>query len=164
MSDPVRRSSAIAFVFLLAGALAGGLLGGRVQADPQPPDDELWTFGRVLALVEDRYVGDTSSKEMVEDAVAGMLRNLDPHSNYLSAEAFNEMRDEQRGQFHGLGIQITKRGTDKPLTIIAPIDDTPASRAGLLSGDTISAIEGAPTIDLTVQASSIFRYGRTSQS
>ncbi len=83
--------------------------------------------------------------------MAGMLRTLDPHSNYLNAEAFSEMRDEQRGKFHGLGIQITKRGPDKPLTIIAPIDDTPADRAGLISGDVIAKIEGQPTIDLSVQ-------------
>ena len=62
-----------------------------------------------------------------------------------------EMKDEQRGQFYGLGIQITKRGPDKPLTIIAPIDDTPASRAGLQAGDVIFKIEGEETIGMTVQ-------------
>jgi carboxyl-terminal processing protease len=80
-----------------------------------------------------------------------MLQGLDPHSNYLSEDSFAEMRDEQRGRFHGLGIQITKRGPDKPLTVIAPIDDTPADRAGLRSGDVIAEIETHPTIDLTVQ-------------
>jgi carboxyl-terminal processing protease len=150
MSHPARRSSVIAIVVLAVGALVGGLFGGRVRADAKRPEDQLWTFGQVLSMVEDRYVGDSDSKQMVEDAIAGMLRTLDPHSNYLSAESFSEMRDEQRGKFHGLGIQITKRGPEKPLTIIAPIDDTPAYRAGLRSGDIISEIEGEPTLDLTV--------------
>jgi len=150
MNRSSRRLTVVAVALLIAGSVLGGLLGSRVRADQQPID-ELWTFGRILALVEDEYVGEVDSEELVEDAVDGMLRALDPHSNYLSADSFSEMRDEQRGRFHGLGIQITKRGPDKPLTIIAPIDDTPADRAGLLSGDVISEIEGQPTIDLTVQ-------------
>jgi carboxyl-terminal processing protease len=150
MNRSSRRLTVVTVALLIAGSVLGGLLGSRVRADQQPID-ELWTFGRILALVEDEYVGESDSKELVEDAVDGMLRALDPHSNYLSADSFSEMRDEQRGRFHGLGIQITKRGPDKPLTIISPIDDTPADRAGLLSGDVISEIEGQPTIDLTVQ-------------
>lgn len=151
MSKPARRFSATAVVFVLTGALLGGYFGGAAQADPERPEDLLWTFGDILARIEDNYVGDKPSSEVVEEAVAGMLRTLDPHSNYLNAESFGEMRDEQRGRFYGLGIQITKRGADKPLTIIAPIDDTPASRAGLQSGDIISHIEGEPTLELTVQ-------------
>jgi carboxyl-terminal processing protease len=141
----------LALAFLVAGGFMGGLLGGRVLADPQRPDDELWTFGRVMSLIEDQYVGEVDSKELIENAIGGMLQSLDPHSNYLDIEAFTEMRDEQRGKFSGLGIQITKRGSDKPLTIISPIDDTPADRAGLMSGDVIAQIEGEPTIDLSVQ-------------
>jgi carboxyl-terminal processing protease len=150
MSQRTRRSSLVAVVFLSVGALVGGLIGGNAQAESRSADDQSWKVGRILALVEDNFVGETDSEELVEDAIGGLLRTLDPHSNYLSAETFSEMRDEQRGKFHGLGIQITKRGTDKPLTIIAPIDGTPASRAGLMSGDVISHIEGEPTIDLTV--------------
>ncbi len=145
------RSWVLALSLLVAGALTGGLLGGRVAADPRSADQELWTFARVLALVEEEYVGDLDSGELVEQAIHGMLSKLDPHTNYLDAAAFSEMRDEQRGRFHGLGIQISKRGPDKPLTIIAPIDGTPAYRAGLQSGDIIAEIEGQPTIDLTVQ-------------
>lgn len=151
MSQPARRVTILALAFLVAGGFMGGLLGGRVLADPQRPDDELWTFGRVMSLIEDQYVGEVDSKELIENAIGGMLQSLDPHSNYLNLEAFTEMRDEQRGKFSGLGIQITKRGADKPLTIISPIDDTPADRAGLLSGDVIAQIEGQATIDLSVQ-------------
>jgi len=151
MSQPARRLTILALAFLVAGGFVGGLLGGRVLADPQRPDDELWTFGRVMSLIEDQYVGEVDSKELIENAIGGMLQSLDPHSNYLNLEAFTEMRDEQRGKFSGLGIQITKRGADKPLTIISPIDDTPADRAGLLSGDVIAQIEGQATMDLSVQ-------------
>jgi carboxyl-terminal processing protease len=151
MSLSSRRFSLLIVVGLVAGSVLGGLVGGRVQADTERTEDGLWTFGRVLTLIEDQYAGEADAEELVEGAIEGMLRTLDPHSNYLNTEAFNEMRDEQRGRFYGLGIQITKRGPDKPLTIIAPIDGTPAARAGLQSGDIIFEIEGKPTIDLTVQ-------------
>ena len=109
------------------------------------------TFGRILALVEDNAIGKATSEDLVEDAIQGMLHTLDPHSNYLNREAFGEMRDEQRGMFYGLGIQINKRGPDQPLTIIAPIDGTPAAKAGLQPGDVIAKIEGQDTMALTVQ-------------
>jgi len=150
MSKPSRRFSLLALVLLTVGGILGGLLGAGAQADSQKPEDELWEFGRILSLVEDQYVGETESKQLVEDAIDGLLQTLDPHSSYLNPESFAEMRDEQRGKFSGLGIQITKRGPNKPLTIIAPIDDTPAYRAGLQSGDVISKIEGQATMDLTV--------------
>jgi carboxyl-terminal processing protease len=151
MSRHARKYSLMTIAFLLCGGFLGGMLNDYVLADPRNPEDQLWTFGRVLALVEDQYIGEVDAKDLVESAIDGMLSELDPHSNYLDPESFAEMRDEQRGKFSGLGIQITKRGQDKPLTIIAPIDDTPASRVGLQSGDVISKIEGEPTIEMTVQ-------------
>jgi carboxyl-terminal processing protease len=147
---PYRNYSIITLVVLAVGTLAGGFLGSPVDADSAKPEDQFWTFGRVLALVEDEYVGETDSEELVNDAIRGMLQQLDPHSNYLDEEAFAEMRDEQRGKFSGLGIQINKRGPDYPLTIISPIDGTPADRAGLQSGDVIAEINGEPTLELTV--------------
>jgi carboxyl-terminal processing protease len=151
MSQSSRRWSLAATVPLIAGCVLGGLLGGRVLAEAQQPPEGLWKVGDVLDLVEQEYIGDVDSQELIEAAIDGLLSALDPHSNYLDADSFAEMRDEQRGKFHGLGIQITKRGSDKPLTIIAPIDGTPAWRAGLQSGDIIAEIEGEPTINLTVQ-------------
>ena len=147
------RRNVLVTVAVLGGAcLLGGFLGGRARAESEGGVDlKLQDFGRILALVEDNYVGKVDAEEVVEDAIQGMLRTLDPHSNFLDRDTYSEMKDEQRGRFYGLGIQITKRGPDKPLTIIAPIDGTPASRAGLQAGDVIYKIEGEETMELTVQ-------------
>ena len=146
-----RHAAVVTVVVLGCSVLLGGVLEERSPAPTQRSDEKLRLFGQIYALVEDNYAGKLESGELVENALQGMLRTLDPHSNYLDREAFTEMKDEQRGEFYGLGIQITKRGPDKPLTIIAPIDDTPASRAGLQAGDIIFKIEGEETIELTVQ-------------
>jgi carboxyl-terminal processing protease len=135
---------------LAVSSLAGGLFGGGLQADAQPTEERLRTFAHLLALVEDNFVGEVNSSDLVESAIQGMLQTLDPHSNYLDSHVFTEMKDEQRGKFYGLGIQINKPGPDKPLTIIAPIEDTPASRAGLVAGDVIFKIEGEETSELTL--------------
>ena len=129
----------------------GGLLSRGVEAEADKSSAQVRTFGRILALVEDNSISKATSEDLVEDAIQGMLHTLDPHSNYLNREAFMEMRDEQRGMFSGLGIQINKRGPDQPLTIIAPIDGTPAAKAGLQPGDVISRIEGQDTLGMTVQ-------------
>lgn len=153
MTRPYRRPFVLAFVVLAACCVAGGLIAGRAGASSDKTDALLQSFGRAMALVEDNYVGKRNSQDLVEDAVQGMLRTLDPHSNYLDKTAFGEMKDEQRGKFFGLGIQINKPGPDKPLTIIAPIDGTPASRAGLQAGDFIVKIDGQDTMNLSVQES-----------
>ncbi len=145
------RVSILAVIIIGGACLAGGILIDPARADSRKAEDQLEDFGQVLSLVESEAVGDVSTKELVSNAISGMLQTLDPHSNYLPPETFAEMRDEQRGEFSGLGIQIAKRGPDKPLTIIAPIEDTPAQRAGLISGDIIARIEGRETIDMTVQ-------------
>jgi carboxyl-terminal processing protease len=149
---PTRPVSWIAAVAVLVSAtLVGGWLGDVARAEADRSSESLREFGQILALVEDNYVGEVESKDLVEGAIQGMLRTLDPHSNYLDRSSYGEMRDEQRGHFYGLGIQINKRGPDKPLTIIAPIDGTPASRAGLQAGDIIFKIEGEETLGLTIQ-------------
>ena len=147
-----RRNVLLSLLVLGGCVLLGGVLDGRVEAQTAAPSESrIRTFGQILDKAEQNYAGKLESGELVENALQGMLRTLDPHSNYLNRDAYTEMKDEQRGQFYGLGIQITKRGPDKPLTIIAPIDDTPASRAGLQAGDVIFKIEGDETIGMTVQ-------------
>jgi len=151
MNRSTRRTVGLTVLFLGGGCLLGGLAPSRVEADADKSSAQVRTFGHILALVEDNSVGKANSEDLVGDAIQGMLHTLDPHSNYLNREAYSEMRDEQRGMFYGLGIQISKRGPDKPLTIIAPIDGTPAARAGLQPGDVIAKIEGQDTNSLTVQ-------------
>ena len=151
MSRSARRSAGLTVLILGGACLVGGLLSRGVEADADKSGNQVRTFGRILALVEDNSISKATSEDLVEDAIQGMLHTLDPHSNYLNREAFMEMRDEQRGAFSGLGIQINKRGPDQPLTIIAPIDGTPAAKAGLQPGDVISKIEGQDTLGLTVQ-------------
>jgi carboxyl-terminal processing protease len=152
MKLPPRVRTSLAVTAVLAGsALVGAWMGGVALADGRAPEDRLRTFGQILALVEETYGADAEDVEVVESGIQGMLRELDPHSNYLSGNAYGDMKEEQRGRFFGLGIQISKRGPENPLTIISPIDDTPAARAGLQAGDIISAIEGDDTIDMTVQ-------------
>jgi carboxyl-terminal processing protease len=151
MNRSARGTVGPTVLFLGGACLMGGLLSDGVEAEGDKSSAQVRTFSRILALVEDNSIGKASSEDLVEDALQGMLHTLDPHSNYLNREAFAEMRDEQRGMFYGLGIQINKRGPDQPLTIIAPIDGTPAAKAGLQPGDVISKIEGQDTIGLTVQ-------------
>ena len=151
MSRSARRSAGLTVVVLGGACLLGGLFANGVGAEGDKSSAQVRSFTRILALVEDYSIGKTTSEDLVEDAIQGMLHTLDPHSNYLNREAFAEMRDEQRGMFYGLGIQINKRGPDQPLTIIAPIDGTPAAKAGLQPGDVIAKIEGQDTIGLTVQ-------------
>jgi len=150
MSRSTRRSLFLILMVLTLSAFAGGMLGKGVKADAQPTESRLRTFGQVMALLEDHFVGDLESHDLVESAIQGMLQTLDPHSNYLTRNNFSEMKDEQRGKFFGLGIQINKPGPDRPLTIIAPIEDTPAFRVGLHAGDIIYKIEGEETSDLTL--------------
>ena len=151
MSRSGRRTAGVTIMLLGGACLLGGLLSKGVEAEAEKSSVQVRTFGRILALVEDNSIGKATSEDLVEDAIQGMLHTLDPHSNYLNREAFTEMRDEQRGMFYGLGIQINKRGPDQPLTIIAPIDGTPAAKAGLQPGDVIAKIEGQDTLGLTVQ-------------
>jgi carboxyl-terminal processing protease len=150
MTGSKNRTVLLALALLAIGALAGGIFGGSPKDNGQPADDRLKSFAQMLAVLEDNYVGEIDSSELVENAIQGMLQGLDPHSNYLDRDTFAEMRDEQRGKFYGLGIQINKPGAEKPLTIIAPIENTPAHRAGLHAGDIIFAIEGEETSTLSL--------------
>src|SRR5262245_58786962 len=79
-----------------------------------------------------------------------MLATLDPHSSFLDAKTYKEMREEQQGSFSGLGIVISLKGEDKELTVISPIEGTPAYRAGIRAGDIISQIEGKPTLGISI--------------
>ncbi len=110
--------------------------------------EKLKVFTEVLSIVQSNYVDDVNSKDLLYGAVRGMLETLDPHSSFLTPENFREMQVETQGSFGGLGIEITVK--DRTLTVVAPIEGTPADRAGLAAGDRIVRIDGKPTKDLTL--------------
>ena len=142
---------------VLGGALAGGLLGGRALAGADRADDRMRTFSQIISLIQDRYVEPVDTEELIFDGIRGMLRTLDPHSNFLDPESYRDMKDEQRGAFYGLGIVISKRTKEEPLTVISPIEGTPAARLGIRAGDVITHIQDSArnvdvdTVDLTIQ-------------
>ena len=108
-------------------------------------------FGDVFDKVKRDYVEEVADKDLIEAAINGMLSSLDPHSSYLNEKAFDEMRIQTRGEFGGLGIEVTmENGLVK---VVSPIDDTPAFRAGLKSGDYISRIDGEAVMGTTLSES-----------
>lgn len=138
---------------LLALSLSASPLLQAATPAPQPdadstevgnlPLDELRTFVEVLDRVKSAYVEPIDDKTLLENAIKGMLGNLDPHSAYLEPEAFEELQESTSGEFGGLGIEIGIE--DGLLKVISPIDDTPAAEAGIEAGDLIIRIDGQPT-------------------
>jgi len=131
----------------LALSVLAGVALTPVQAAPEkatPPDnllplDELRTFTGVLDAVKQDYVEPVKDKDLLENAIRGLLSNLDPHSAYLDAEAFQDLQIGTSGEFGGLGIEVSQE--DGFLKVIAPIDDTPAQRAGIRAGDLIIRLD-----------------------
>ncbi len=111
--------------------------------------EELKTFTEVMSMVKKYYVEEVKTKDLIYGAIKGMLSSLDPHSSFMPPEAYKEMQVETKGEFGGLGIQIGMK--DKFLTVIAPIEDTPASRAGIKAGDKIMKINKESTRDMSLQ-------------
>jgi carboxyl-terminal processing protease len=108
--------------------------------------EQLRLFTEVLSIVQNQYVDEVPPKELIYSAIKGTLRGLDPHSSFLDPESYREMQVETSGSFGGLGIEITLR--DDILTVVAPIEGTPAYKAGLHPGDRIVKIDGLPTKDM----------------
>jgi carboxyl-terminal processing protease len=110
---------------------------------------QLDLFGEVLERVRSDYVEKPQDSKLIESAINGMLASLDPHSSYLNPKHFRDMQVQTRGEFGGLGIEVTmEKGVVK---VVSPIDDTPAARAGLMSGDLITHLDKQPILGLTLQ-------------
>jgi carboxyl-terminal processing protease len=105
-------------------------------------------FGDVVQAVEENYVSEVESRKLIETALDGMLTSLDPHSNYLTPEALNDMRDQTRGEYGGLGLEISSE--DGVVKIISPMDGTPAFKAGIKAGDYITAVNSQSVIGMSV--------------
>lgn len=138
---------------VMVGAIAMALLvisgGGRHEVTAvEDSYERLKVFTEVLSLIQANYVDETKPRDLVYGGIKGMLETLDPHSSFLPPDVFKEMQVETQGSFGGLGIEITVK--DRQLTVVAPIEGTPADRAGLHPGDRIVKIDGNPTKDMTL--------------
>lgn len=141
---------------LVAGAFAAGIVvGPLVGAWAQEGGGRAETyrllnlFGDVFERVRAEYVEPVSDRDLVENAINGMLTGLDPHSSYLNPRGFRDMQVQTRGEFGGLGIEVSQEGGY--IKVISPIDETPAARAGVRPGDLIMQINGTSTQGLTLQ-------------
>ncbi len=120
----------------------------RVAAKTQDAYKSLETFSNVLSLVQENYVDEVNLDDLVQGAIKGMLGTLDPHSSYMKPDEYKELQVETKGSFSGIGIEISMR--DGVLTVISPIEGTPAFQKGLKAGDKIIKIDGEPTKDLSI--------------
>lgn len=148
----LRKKWAGSLFLLMALILLGWFSAGQgtrvVQAEAASGYEELELFTDVLAIVRRSYVEDVPMKDIIYGAINGMLASLDPHSGFMPPEMYKEMKIDTSGEFGGVGIEITIK--DGILTIVSPIEDTPAFRAGLQAGDQILKIEDKLTKDMGI--------------
>ncbi len=115
-------------------------------------------FGETFEKIKNNYVEDVTSKDLIESAIEGMLSSLDPHSTYLNYDELNELKVQTKGEFGGLGIEVTlENGFVK---VIAPIDDTPAAKAGIKSGDLITHLDDEPVLGMTLSEAVTIMRGK----
>ena len=146
--NAIRHTKKIVLVSALLLVLTLSLGGGVASKSNESSAtyENLRLFTEVLSIIQSQYVDEVPAKEIVYSAIKGTLRGLDPHSSFLDPEMYREMQVETSGSFGGLGIEITLR--DDILTVVTPIDGTPAYRAGIQPGDRIVKIEGLSTKDM----------------
>jgi carboxyl-terminal processing protease len=140
----MKRSWRNAGLVLFTVALAtGSLFGSRLEALGDDARQTLRLYTELVTVAQERYGTEVAYEDLVYASIQGMLRTLDPHTSFLPPRAYTGMRERQQSSFYGLGIVVSMRNGQ--LTVITPIDGTPASRVGLRAGDVISAIEGETT-------------------
>jgi carboxyl-terminal processing protease len=155
MTPPARRALFILIVFFAVCAAAGTFLQRRVGAQTSQDEsqirDSLKSFTDVYALVEQNYAepisGDRADTAIYDGAIPGMLRVLDPHSNFYDPKAYAKMREDQRGHYYGVGMVIQQQ--NNKVYVITPYEGTPSFRAGIRPGDIIAAIDGKSTDGMT---------------
>jgi carboxyl-terminal processing protease len=150
MSSNKRNRLIVALLIALGVCVfvIGDLAVERAQALPDDTYKELQTFANVLAIVQKNYVEPVTTKQLINGAITGMLASLDPHSAYLTPDLYRDLEVETRGSFGGLGIEITIR--NDVLTVVSPIEGTPAYKAGIKSGDQIVKIDNDFTKGMTL--------------
>ena len=144
-------SLATAVAFLAAPALAQNKPADpkAAGADKSELYQQLNLFGDVLERIRRDYVEPVEEKQLIENAINGMLSALDPHSSYMNPKSYKDMQVQTKGEFGGLGIEVTME--NGVIKVVSPIDDTPASKAGIMPGDLIFALDGEPVQGLTLQ-------------
>jgi carboxyl-terminal processing protease len=151
----LRLASTAAILAFSAGLVLAPVF-AQDKADPKPAGgdkselyQQLNLFGDVLERIRRDYVEPVDEKTLMENAINGMLAALDPHSSYMNPKVYKDMQVQTRGEFGGLGIEVTME--NGVIKVVSPIDDTPASKAGIQSGDLIFALDGEPVQGLTLQ-------------
>ncbi len=154
MTPNPRRSRALkllaAPLVLAATTLLGGTLGPRLLAVSDATNPRMKEYADLLATARAWYADDLGTEKLVYSSIEGMLNTLDPHSNFLEPEEYGAMQEKQRGSFYGLGIIISKR--NGRVTVITPVEGSPAQRLGIRAGDIIDLVEGQPIDDLPIDA------------
>lgn len=138
----------------VAGVVATTQIAGPLVAQEAVPDSSLYEqldlFGDIFERVRAQYVEEVPTEELITAAINGMLTSLDPHSSYLSAKDFEDMQVQTRGEFGGLGIEVTQE--EGFIKVISPMDGTPAAKAGILAGDFITHVDGESVLGLPLDA------------
>src|SRR6202790_5208812 len=124
------------------------MMGSSARASTSDTYKQLSLFGDVFERVRSDYVEKPDDAKLVESAINGMLTGLDPHSSYMDAKSFRDMQVQTRGEFGGLGIEVTME--DGVIKVVAPIDETPAAKAGVMANDFITHIDDEPVQGLTL--------------
>ena len=146
-----RRNIAVLLVILAlsAGLFAWARWNSRgYSAEAKEIYEQLRVFSEALDLVKENYVRDVEDDKLMEGAISGMLKTLDPHSSYLDPEGYKELQVETKGSFGGIGVEITIR--DGMLTVVSPLEGTPAYELGIQAGDHILRVDGQPTKDMSL--------------
>jgi carboxyl-terminal processing protease len=147
------RTTLLAATALATGLVIGGIAFHATDAGAQAASatntyEQLNLFGEVFERIRDNYVEEADEEKLIEAAVNGMLTSLDPHSSYLNQKDFQDMQVQTKGEFGGLGIEVTME--EGLVKVVTPMDGTPAADAGLQPGDYISHLDGEPIMGLTL--------------
>jgi carboxyl-terminal processing protease len=148
----IKTRQKIHYAILVISVSALLTFGGGVYSDLSASSDDTYRnlkiFSDVIEQLENNYVEEVDSKELIQKAIQGMVRGLDPHSEYLPPDALELLQDDTKGEFSGVGIVITVR--KGMLTVVSPIEGTPAYQAGIKAGDIIYKVDGTPAKEITI--------------